>query len=141
MLPLLPKATAALSSPPPGRADTVAALGGIDSGTPGVPLPGTATSDIDPLARNPPLAPGAERSCGAWCVAGYLGGLALAIAVMCMVGTSWRRLCEYVCSTAVVVADDADDADELEPREVELESIGAEQEREREREQDRLRPR
>ena len=101
-------------------------------------LPGTATRDIDPLARDTPLSPGAERSCGAWCVAGYLGGLALAIVGMCVVGTSWRRLCEYVCSTAVVVADDAD---ELEPREVELEPIGAEHEREREREQDRLRPR
>ena len=46
------------------------------------------------------------------------------------------------CS-AVVVADDAYDADELEPRGrgLELEPMEDEQEREREREQDRLRPR
>ena len=104
-------------------------------------LPGIASRDIDPLTGDPPLTPGAERSCGAWCVAGYLGGLALAIIGMCVVRTNWRRLCEHVLSTAVVVADDVDDADELEPRELELEAIGAEQEREREREHYRFRPR
>ena len=104
-------------------------------------LPGIALRDIAPLAGDPPLAPGAERSCGAWCVAGYLVGLALAIIGMCVVGTNWRRLCEYVLSTAVVVADEADDADELEPRELELEPISGEQEREREREHYRFRQR
>ena len=104
-------------------------------------LPGTASRDIAPLAGDTPLALVAERSCGAWCVAGYLGGLALAIIGMCVVRTNWRRLCEHVLSTAVVVADDVDDADELEPRELELEAIGAEQEREREREHYRFRPR
>ena len=74
-------------------------------------------------------------------MAGYLGGLALAIIGMCVVGTNWRRLCEYVLSTAVVVADEADDADELEPRELELEPISGEQEREREREHYRFRQR
>ena len=42
-------------------------------------LPGTGVRDVAPLAGGHPLAAGVARSCGTWCVPGYLALLGLGL--------------------------------------------------------------